>query len=102
MVYVDDILITGSDETGIKTLKDLLASRFQTNDLGPLKYFLGIEVYRTRKGICLSQRKYYLDILNDSGMIETQPCEAPMIPNVKLNVEDGNLLEDPEKYRKIV
>ncbi|KAJ9561432.1 hypothetical protein OSB04_006592 [Centaurea solstitialis] len=102
VVYVDDIVITGSDEIGIKKLKDFLASQFQTKDLGPLKYFLGIEVSRTRKGICLSQRKYCLDILNDSGMSETKPCEAPMIPNVKLNIEDGDLLEDPEKYRRIV
>ncbi|KAJ9553824.1 hypothetical protein OSB04_017869 [Centaurea solstitialis] len=102
VVYVDDIVITGSDETGIMKLKDFLASQFQTKDLGPLKYFLGIEVSRNRKGICLSQRKYCLDILNDSGMIETKPCEAPMIPNMKLNVKDGDLLEDPEKYRRIV
>jgi hypothetical protein len=102
VVYVDDIVITGSDKSGIKKLKDFLASRFQTKDLGPLKYFLGIEVPRSRKGICLSQRKYCLDILNDSRMIETKPCESPMIPNMKLNVEDGDLFEDPEKYRRIV
>ncbi|KAJ9548762.1 hypothetical protein OSB04_021305 [Centaurea solstitialis] len=102
VVYVDDIVITGSDKTGTIKLKDFLASRFQTKDLGPLKYFLGIEVSRTRKGICLSQRKYCLDVLNDSGMIETKPCEAPMIPNIKLNIEDGDLLEDPGKYRRIV
>lgn len=102
VVYVDDIVITGSDKTGIKKLKDFLASQFQTKDLGPLRYFLGIEVSRSRKGICLSQRKYCLDILKDSGMIETKPCEAPMIPNMKLKADDGDLLEDPEKYRRIV
>ncbi|KAJ9538575.1 hypothetical protein OSB04_031308 [Centaurea solstitialis] len=102
VVYVDDIMIIGSDDTGIMKLKDFLASQFQTKDLGHLKYFLQIEVSRTRKGICLSQRKYCLDILNDSGMIETKPCEGPMIPNMKLNVKDGDLLEDPERYRRIV
>ena len=95
VVYVDDIVITGSDGIGIKKLKDFLASRFQTKDLGPLKYFLGIEVSRTRKGICLSQRKYCLDILRDSGMIETKPCESPMVSNKKLKVDDGDPLENP-------
>ncbi|KAJ9543931.1 hypothetical protein OSB04_023638 [Centaurea solstitialis] len=66
VVYVDDIMITSSDSNGIQRLKDFLASQFQTKDLGFLKYFLGIEVSRTHKGICLSQRKYCLDILNDS------------------------------------
>lgn len=102
VVYVDDIVITGSDGTRIKKLKDFLASRFQTKDLGPLKYFLGIEVSRTRKGICLSQRKYCLDILRDSGMIETKPCESPMVPNIKLKADDGDSLENPEKYRRVV
>jgi hypothetical protein len=102
VVYVDDIVITGSDEKGIKRLKDFLASQFQTKDLGPLKYFLGIEVSRNHKGICLSQRKYCLDILNDSGMTDTKPCEAPMIPNVKLKTDDGDPLENPEKYRRVV
>ena len=102
VVYADDIVITGSDKDGIEKLKTFLGTRFQTKDLGPLKYFLGIEVSRSQKGICLSQRKYCLDILNDSGLTDAKPCEAPMIPNVKLRVDDGDLIENPEKYRKIV
>ncbi|KAJ9542957.1 hypothetical protein OSB04_029463 [Centaurea solstitialis] len=102
LVYVDDIVITRSDETGIMKLKDFLASRFQSKDLGALNYLLGIEVSCTRKGICSTHRKYCLDILNDSGMIEIKPCEAPMIPNMKLNVKDGDQLKDPEKYKQIV
>jgi hypothetical protein len=102
VVYVDDIVVTGSDENGIKRLKEFLASQFQTKDLGPLKYFLGIEVSRNQKGICLSQRKYCLDILHDSGMIDAKPCEAPMIPSVKLKADDGDPLENPERYRRVV
>lgn len=50
----------------------------------------------------MSQRKYCLDVLNDVGLIDAKPCETPMIPNVKLTSEDGELLEKPEVYRKIV
>ena len=42
--YVDDIVITGSDQDGIQKLKQHLFSHFQTKDLGKLKYFLGIEI----------------------------------------------------------
>ena len=50
----------------------------------------------------MSQRKYCLDVLSDSGLIEAKACDAPMIPNVKLKADDGDLLENPEKYRRIV
>ena len=38
-------------------------------DLGPLKYFLGIEVFRSSEGIFLSQIKYVLDLLQETGML---------------------------------
>ncbi|XP_071738734.1 uncharacterized mitochondrial protein AtMg00810-like [Rutidosis leptorrhynchoides] len=102
VVYVDDIVITGSDKEGINRLKTFLSTQFQTKDLGPLKYFLGIEVSRNKRGIFLSQRKYCLDVLSDSGLIDAKICEAPMIPNVKLKADDGEELINPEKYRRIV
>ena len=62
IVYVDDIIITGSDSAGISSLKTFLHTQFHTKDLGLLKYFLGIELTRSKKGIFLSQRKYVLDL----------------------------------------
>ena len=58
LVYVDDIILTGNDESELNNVKFFLKSQFLIKDLGELKYFLGIEVLRTEKGICLNQRKY--------------------------------------------
>ncbi|RVW16796.1 Retrovirus-related Pol polyprotein from transposon RE2 [Vitis vinifera] len=66
VVYVDDIVITGSDQDGIQKLKQHLFTHFQTKDLGKLKYFLGIEITQSSSGVVLSQRKYAFDILEET------------------------------------
>jgi hypothetical protein len=65
---VDDNVIRGNDQRGIHDLKQHLFQHFQTKDLGRLKYFLGIEVAQSKSGIAISQRKYALDILEETGM----------------------------------
>ncbi|RVW60738.1 Retrovirus-related Pol polyprotein from transposon TNT 1-94 [Vitis vinifera] len=84
VVYVDDIVITGSDQNGIQKLKQHLFTHFQTKDLGKLKYFLGIEIAQSSSGVVLSQRKYALDILEETDMLGCKPVDTPMDPNVRL------------------
>ncbi|RVW52972.1 Retrovirus-related Pol polyprotein from transposon RE1 [Vitis vinifera] len=55
VVYVDDIIITGSDQNGIQKLKQHIFTHFQTKDLGKLKYFLGIEIVQSSSGVVLSK-----------------------------------------------
>ena len=73
-MYVDDIIITGDDMTGISSLKSFLHGQFHTKNLGMLKYFLGIEVMRSKCGIFLSQKKYVLDLLSEIGKLAAKPC----------------------------
>ncbi|RVX04896.1 Retrovirus-related Pol polyprotein from transposon RE1 [Vitis vinifera] len=75
VVYVDDIVITGSDQNGIQKLKQHLFTHFQTKDLGKLKYFLGIEIAQSN---------------------------TPMDPNVKLIPRQREPLRDPGRYRRLV
>ncbi|RVW71183.1 Retrovirus-related Pol polyprotein from transposon RE1 [Vitis vinifera] len=101
VVYMDDIVITGSDQDGIQKLKQHLFTHFQTKDLGKLKYFLGIEIAQSSSGVVLSQRKYVLDILEETGMLDCKPVDTPMDPNVKLVPGQGEPLEDPGRYRRL-
>ena len=102
IVYVDDIVITGSDWDGIQKLKQHHFSHFQTKDLEKLKYFLGIGVAPSNSRVVISQRKYTLDILTDTGMLDCKPVDTPMDPNVKLVPSQGELLRDPRIYRRLV
>ena len=63
ILYVDDIVVTGNGPKKRSSLQEYLAKEFEMKDLGTLKYFLGIEVSRSSKGIFLFQRKYSLDLL---------------------------------------
>jgi len=66
IIYVDDMIITGSDIEEITQLKNNLFREFEMKDLGGLKYFLGIEVLCSNKGIFISQRKYIMDLLAET------------------------------------
>ena len=102
IVYMDDIVIIGIDQDGIQKLKQHLFSHFQTKDLGKLKYFLGIKVAQSNSRVVISQRKYTLDILTDTGMLDYKPVDTPMDPNVKLVPSQGELLRDLGRYRRLV
>jgi hypothetical protein len=65
-VYVDDIVLTGNDDWEIQNLKQSLANEFEIKDLGSLKYFLGIEVARSKHSIFISQRKYIFDLFKET------------------------------------
>jgi Reverse transcriptase (RNA-dependent DNA polymerase) len=67
LVYVDDIIITGNSLEEIKRVKIQLKKNFDIKDLGILKYFLGIEIAHSSKGLFISQRKYTLDLLKETG-----------------------------------
>ena len=69
IVYVDDKILTRDYDEEKVSLKNLLAKEFEIKDLGHLKYILGMEVAQSKNWICISQRKYILDLLEETGML---------------------------------
>ena len=80
---MDDIVIKGNGQDGIRKLKQHIFNHFRTKDLGKLKYFLGIEITQSNSNVVMSQRKYVLDILEEPGMLDYKPVDTPMDLNVK-------------------
>jgi len=70
--------------------------------MGELRYFLGIEVIQSPKGIWLLQRQYALNKLSEYGMTGYKPISIPLEQNLKLSADEGDLVEDTTMYRRIV
>ncbi|XP_004308267.1 PREDICTED: uncharacterized mitochondrial protein AtMg00810-like [Fragaria vesca subsp. vesca] len=92
----------GNSLEDITSTKKFLSSKFKLKDLGNLKYFLGIEVARSRHGIALCQRKYALEMLEDTGFLASKPSRFPVDHNLTLMQSEGSLLADPSQYRRLV
>uniref|UniRef100_A0ACD5UI01 Uncharacterized protein n=1 Tax=Avena sativa TaxID=4498 RepID=A0ACD5UI01_AVESA len=102
ILYVDDMIITGDDSEYIAFVKARLRDQFLMTDLGPLRYFLGIEVSSTSNGFYIFQEKYIQDLLARAALGDERTVETPMELNVKLQSTDGDLLSDPTRYRDLV
>ncbi|RDX70481.1 hypothetical protein CR513_50270, partial [Mucuna pruriens] len=70
-----------------------------TKDLGHLKYFFGIEIAQSKKGIVITQRKYALDILQETSISNSKPVDSSMDPNMKLMVKHGDPYFDLESWK---
>lgn len=73
-------------------------------DLGPLNYFLGIEVHHTSQGLLLTQQKYIKDLITLTNMVAAKGVPMPMVPGDKLSLHSGDPLsaEDVTRYRSVV
>ena len=84
----------------MKRLKKVLTIEFKVKDLGQMRYFLGMEVARSRKGISISQSKYVLYLLTETDMLGCKPSDTP-IKAKKRTKSDGKLV-DKERYQRLV
>ncbi|KAM2004081.1 hypothetical protein ACFX15_027573 [Malus domestica] len=100
LVYVDDILVTGPNSHLCHQFIQQLSNRFPVKDLGPLSYFMGLEVQRSSKGIFIHQTKYLLDLLQRTNMQGAKPCCILLGSHKQDHI--GYLLPNPTEYRSIV
>ena len=101
-VYVDDLVITGSDSSDIVAFKLEMKGLFQMSDLGLLSYYLGIEVRQGPVGIDIAQPAYALKLLEKAGMAGANPCQTPMEPRFKLSRDSTAPPVDVTEYQSLV
>jgi hypothetical protein len=101
-VYVDDLVMVGANQVQVDRFKAEMARLFSMSDLGPLHYYLGIEVRQSAKGVTLCQSAYADKIVEKTGLSGCNPCSTPMEPRLKLSKASSNPPVDKTLYRSIV
>jgi hypothetical protein len=101
-VYVDDLIVMGSCSREINSFKKQMQAEFKMSDLGPLSFYLGIEVHQQKGRITLSQGAYAARIVEKAGLAGCNPCATPMEPRLKLSKNSSAPTVDETMYRSLV
>nr|XP_016513719.1 PREDICTED: uncharacterized mitochondrial protein AtMg00810-like [Nicotiana tabacum] len=101
-VYVDDVIVIGTNFEEIKELKVFSHNQFKIKDLGKLHYFLGLEMLYKTDEVLICQEKFTMDLLKEYDCLTYSPVSSPLDSTIKLRSEDGALLSDRGYYRKLV
>lgn len=111
LIYVDDLLIISNISKLIQDTKEALHIKFSMKDLGDHKYFLRIEIVRSKTGILLNQRKYALELISESGLSGSKPAATPLEPNKKFTIveydeltgnRDDVIYKDVTVYQRLI
>ena len=102
LLYVDDIIITGDDLSGIQELKDFLNQQFEMKDLGHLSYFLGLEITHSTDRLYITQAKYTSKLLSRVGLTDSKTVDTPVELNAHLTPTGGKPLSNLSLYRRLV
>ena len=102
LIYVDDIIIIGSNTSMVYSLITRLQSHFAIKNLGKLHYFLNIEVTWGRHGCLLHQTKYIKELLLRFGMSSCGNILTPSSPANKLTLADIEKFHDETLFRSVV
>ena len=90
LLYVDDMILTSDDLSGIQEFKDFLSQQFEMKDLGHLSYFLGLEITYSTYGLYITQAKYVSELLSRAGLTDSKTVDIPVELNAHLTLSGGN------------
>ena len=96
------MIITGDDMQSTQDLKHFLGHQFEMKDLGPLNYFLGLEVSSSANGYYLTQAKHTFDLISRASITDSNIVDTPIEYNFRLNSHDGESLSNATLYRQLV
>ena len=102
VLYVDDLLITGSSQAEIASLKGAMNQAFSMIDLGLLSQFMGLEIAQTKSGIKVHQSKYALDLLIKFRIQDSKASKTPFLSGVKLEEDDSPPMVNNTLYRQLI
>lgn len=101
LLYVDDIIITGSTKQLIDTITNALKKEFPMTDMGRLNYFLGVKAEYNKAGILLTQQHYAREIIERAGMADCKPISTPVDVNSKLSADASDQIKNATEYRSL-
>lgn len=78
LLYVDNMIISGNDVVGIIALKTYFIRTFKMKNLGPLTYFLSLQISRTKDVICFHQQIYVEDLLSFAHLSDSKTIDPTM------------------------
>ena len=102
LLYVDDMIITGDDLSGIQELKVFLSQQFEMKDLGHLSYFLGLEITHSIDRLYITQTKYTFELLSRAKLTNSKFVDTLIEFNAHLTPSGGKPLSNPSLYRRLV
>ena len=102
LLYVDDMIITGDDLSGIQQLKDFLSQQFEMKDLRHLSYFLSLEITHSTDELYITQAKYASELLSRAGLTDSKTVDTSIELNAHLTPIGGKPLSNPSLYRRLV
>ncbi|MFS8032553.1 putative RNA-directed DNA polymerase [Helianthus anomalus] len=100
-LYVDDMLIFGTDQDQVDRTKEFLSSKFAMKDMGEAEVILGIKIKRENRGISISQSHYIEKILNKFNFKDCSPASTPVDPSLKLLPNKG-IAVSPLEYSRAI
>ena len=101
-IYVDDIIFGSTNPNHSKHFENLMKSKFEMSMMGELKFFLGLQIHQSPRGIFINQAKYTIEILKKHGMENCDSVGTPMVTSPKIGADLFGKPIDPKKYRSMI